>query len=198
LKDGRISLYRMIPPPDHPTDFVARLLPQDSNDGGFDIFTDLLPQIVYSLQNMEFFHHAEKRLLCDRGILPAAIVRDATLQLSADEERHVDRERAGATRDRYVDLLERRGIVGREGVDAGHEEMGARGGRLGSLPTRLVVFIVRGEALVNRGWAGKVSGGSIESVPPEVLDADILGKRQSPRDTVWILQNDLGHALSDR
>ena len=39
---------------------------------------------------MEFFHHAEKRLLCDRGILPAAIVRDATLQLSADEERHVD------------------------------------------------------------------------------------------------------------
>jgi len=58
--------------------------------GGFDIFTDLLPQIVYSLQNMEFFHHAEKRLLCDRGILPSAIVRDATLQLSSDEERHVD------------------------------------------------------------------------------------------------------------
>jgi 4-hydroxy-tetrahydrodipicolinate synthase len=58
--------------------------------GGFDIFTEVLPQIVYSLQNMEFFHHAEKRLLCDRGILPAAIVRDATLQLSVDEERHVD------------------------------------------------------------------------------------------------------------
>jgi dihydrodipicolinate synthase/N-acetylneuraminate lyase len=71
-------------------------------NGGFDIFTDILPQIVYSLQNMEFFHHAEKRLLCDRGILPAAIVRDATLQLSADEECHVD-----LLNQRVLRLLER-------------------------------------------------------------------------------------------
>lgn len=42
LKDGRISLYRMIPPPDHPTDFVARMLPQDTNDGGFDTIADNL------------------------------------------------------------------------------------------------------------------------------------------------------------
>ena len=42
LKDGRISLYRMLPPPDHPTDFVARMLPQDTNDGGFDTIADNL------------------------------------------------------------------------------------------------------------------------------------------------------------
>ncbi|MBI3822871.1 MAG: DUF1592 domain-containing protein [Planctomycetes bacterium] len=42
LKDGRISLYRMIPPPEHPTDFVARMLPQDTNDGGFDTIADNL------------------------------------------------------------------------------------------------------------------------------------------------------------
>jgi mono/diheme cytochrome c family protein len=42
LKDGRISLYRMIPPPDHPCDFVARILPQDTNDGGFDTIADNL------------------------------------------------------------------------------------------------------------------------------------------------------------
>ncbi len=42
IKDGRISLYRMIPPPEHATDFVARMLPQDTNDGGFDTIADNL------------------------------------------------------------------------------------------------------------------------------------------------------------
>lgn len=42
LKDGRISLYRMIPPPEHPTDFVARMLPQETSDGGFDTIADNL------------------------------------------------------------------------------------------------------------------------------------------------------------
>jgi 4-hydroxy-tetrahydrodipicolinate synthase len=73
--------------------------------GGFDIFAEILPQIVYSLQNMEFFHHAEKQLLCDRGVLPAAIVRDATLQLSADEKCHVD-----FLNQRVLRLLDRLGM----------------------------------------------------------------------------------------
>ena len=42
LKDGRIRLYRMLPPPDHPCDFVPRMLPQDTNDGGFDTIADNL------------------------------------------------------------------------------------------------------------------------------------------------------------
>jgi hypothetical protein len=42
LKDGRISLYLMIPPREHPTDFVARMLPQDTNNGGFDTIADNL------------------------------------------------------------------------------------------------------------------------------------------------------------
>jgi mono/diheme cytochrome c family protein len=42
LKDGRISLYRMFPPPDDPTQFVARFLPQDTNDGGFDTLAESL------------------------------------------------------------------------------------------------------------------------------------------------------------
>ena len=74
-------------------------------DGGFDIFTEILPQIVYSLQNLEFFHHAEKQLLCDRGVLPAAIVRDATLQLSADEKCHLD-----FLNQRVLRLLDRLGM----------------------------------------------------------------------------------------
>lgn len=42
LKDGRISLYRMFPPPDHPTQFVTRFLPQDTSDGGFDTLAENL------------------------------------------------------------------------------------------------------------------------------------------------------------
>lgn len=40
LKDGRISLYNMFPPPEHPTKFVTRFLPQDTNDGGFDTLAE--------------------------------------------------------------------------------------------------------------------------------------------------------------
>jgi dihydrodipicolinate synthase/N-acetylneuraminate lyase len=72
----------------------------------FDVFADVLPQIVYSLQNMEFFHHAEKLLLVARGVLPNALVRDATLQLNADERRHVDFLNA-----RVLRLLDRMGLA---------------------------------------------------------------------------------------
>lgn len=41
-----------------------------------EIHTAILPQIVYSLQNMELFHHAEKRLLAARGLLQSTVVRD--------------------------------------------------------------------------------------------------------------------------
>lgn len=35
--DGTVNLYQaIIPPPEHPCAFVARFLPQDTNDGGFD------------------------------------------------------------------------------------------------------------------------------------------------------------------
>jgi 4-hydroxy-tetrahydrodipicolinate synthase len=56
----------------------------------FDLFSEALPQIVYSLQNMEFFHHAEKALLQARGALSNAVVRDATLRLNEDEKRHLE------------------------------------------------------------------------------------------------------------
>lgn len=47
--------------------------------GAFEVFQGVLPQIVFSLQHMELFHHAEKRLLECRGILPTAVVREASL-----------------------------------------------------------------------------------------------------------------------
>jgi 4-hydroxy-tetrahydrodipicolinate synthase len=68
----------------------------------FDVFSQVLPQIVYSLQNMELFHHAEKSLLCARGILSTPVVREATLQLTSGEREHLD-----FLNGRIVSLLER-------------------------------------------------------------------------------------------
>lgn len=41
----------------------------------FALFESVLPQIVFSLQNMEFFHYAEKHLLVARGVLDHARTR---------------------------------------------------------------------------------------------------------------------------
>ncbi len=62
---------------------------QDFNSA-YETFMHVCPQIVYSLQSMELFHHAEKRLLQARGILQNAFVRQANIQLAEDEVRHID------------------------------------------------------------------------------------------------------------
>jgi 2-keto-3-deoxy-L-arabinonate dehydratase len=56
-----------------------------------DLFERLLPFIHYSLQNMEVFHHCEKRLLHARGLLPHTVVREARLELGPTETAHIDR-----------------------------------------------------------------------------------------------------------
>jgi 4-hydroxy-tetrahydrodipicolinate synthase len=56
----------------------------------YAIFAEVLPQIAYSLQHMELFHHAEKRLLESRGILETTHVRDAGMQLRASDAEHID------------------------------------------------------------------------------------------------------------
>ncbi|MEO6283362.1 MAG: dihydrodipicolinate synthase family protein [Dyadobacter sp.] len=43
----------------------------------FDLFEKVMPQIFFSLQNMELFHYAEKELLMARGILKNSIARKA-------------------------------------------------------------------------------------------------------------------------
>ncbi len=59
-------------------------------DAAYEVFGGLLPQIVYSLQSLEFFHHAEKALLVARGVLPAANVRDATLTVPEIDRAHIE------------------------------------------------------------------------------------------------------------
>ena len=54
------------------------------------IFSRVLPQISFSLVNMEVFHHAEKRLLRARGILKCASVREPTVALPELYEQYID------------------------------------------------------------------------------------------------------------
>jgi dihydrodipicolinate synthase/N-acetylneuraminate lyase len=59
-------------------------------DSAYDLFKEILPQITFSLQSLEFFHHAEKALLVSRGVLPHAYVRDATLTLNETDRSHIE------------------------------------------------------------------------------------------------------------
>jgi len=70
--------------------------------GAYKIHEAVLPQIVMSLQHMELFHHAEKRLLVARGILPGAAVRQLTLQL----DRHTE-DRISFLNEQILTLLRR-------------------------------------------------------------------------------------------
>jgi len=56
----------------------------------FRLFQRVLPQIVFSLQNIELFHHAEKLLLQARGILRETNVRDAGLELNESDKAHIE------------------------------------------------------------------------------------------------------------
>jgi dihydrodipicolinate synthase/N-acetylneuraminate lyase len=48
---------------------VFTLRQKGENEKAFEIFERVMPQIFFSLQNMELFHYAEKELLMARGIL---------------------------------------------------------------------------------------------------------------------------------
>jgi dihydrodipicolinate synthase/N-acetylneuraminate lyase len=81
---------------------VFRLLRESKRDEACDIFQVVLPQITYGLQNMEFYHHAEKRLLRARGILGSVKVRELSMELSGREREQID-----LLNSRVVSLLDR-------------------------------------------------------------------------------------------
>lgn len=58
-------------------------------DDAYELFQGVLPQISYSLQSLEFFHHAEKALLASRGVLTNTSVRDATLTVDEIDRKHI-------------------------------------------------------------------------------------------------------------
>jgi len=62
----------------------------DRFEEALDLFQIVLPQLVFSLQNMELFLHIDKQLLSARGVLPeeSTHVRRPTWTPSTDEREH--------------------------------------------------------------------------------------------------------------
>jgi len=56
---------------------VFSLRKSGANEKAFELFEKVMPQIFFSLQNMELFHYAEKELLMARGVLTNSIARKA-------------------------------------------------------------------------------------------------------------------------
>ncbi len=55
----------------------------------FDLFEKVMPQIFFSLQNMELFHYAEKELLIARGVLSNSVVRKAAYKPDAATKAYI-------------------------------------------------------------------------------------------------------------
>lgn len=55
----------------------------------FELFERVMPQIFFSLQNMELFHYAEKELLIARGVLKNSIARKAAYIPDASSVKYI-------------------------------------------------------------------------------------------------------------
>ena len=85
---------------------VFRLASQGRPCEAYDVFQQVLPQIVFSLQHLELFHHAEKMLLQARGVLDATRVRDAGMALPPRHAEHIR-----FLNERLLALLDRLGMA---------------------------------------------------------------------------------------
>lgn len=68
---------------------VFKLVEEGCMDEAYQIFQTVMPQIVFSLQNIELLHHVEKQLLMARGVINEAVVRDAGLELNPHDREHI-------------------------------------------------------------------------------------------------------------
>jgi 4-hydroxy-tetrahydrodipicolinate synthase len=69
--------------------YVFRLTEQGSKGEAYEIFRSVLPQITFSLQNVELLHRTEKALLWARGIMKTPVVREAKLELDHHDLEHI-------------------------------------------------------------------------------------------------------------
>jgi hypothetical protein len=95
---------------------VFQLATQSDLVSAYEIHAKVLPQISFSLQHIELFHHAEKRLLVARDILPSAVVRPLTLQLDRNTE-----DRIAFLNGRILALLDQLDLPHRPSLLPSHE-----------------------------------------------------------------------------
>lgn len=71
-------------------DRVFRLRQAGKAQEAFEIFRVLCPYILFSLQNIELFHHLDKRFLQHRGVLRKPNVREVTIEPDARTLQYAD------------------------------------------------------------------------------------------------------------
>lgn len=71
-------------------DRVYRLRRSGEDDEAFDIFSAIMPYILFTLQNLELFLHTDKKLLVARGLLRGAHVREATIRVDPSSAAYGD------------------------------------------------------------------------------------------------------------
>ena len=68
---------------------IFTLRKNGDNEKAFNLFEKVMPQIFFSLQNMELFHYMEKELLVARGVLKNSVVRKAAYKPDASTVAYV-------------------------------------------------------------------------------------------------------------
>ena len=68
---------------------VFLLRKEGNHEKAFDLFEKVMPQIFFSLQNMELFHYAEKELLVARGVLSNSVARKAAYKPDASTAAYI-------------------------------------------------------------------------------------------------------------
>jgi dihydrodipicolinate synthase/N-acetylneuraminate lyase len=68
---------------------IFTLRKKGENEKAFDLFEKVMPQIFFSLQNLELFHYAEKELLIARGVLTNSVARKATYAPDASTKAYI-------------------------------------------------------------------------------------------------------------
>lgn len=94
-------------------EFVWRSARRGDSEGAYSAFVGVLPQITFSLQSLEFFHHAEKALLTARGVLPNATVREATLTVGPYDRSHIE-----FLNRKILELVDHLGLGNREKIQS--------------------------------------------------------------------------------
>jgi dihydrodipicolinate synthase/N-acetylneuraminate lyase len=68
---------------------VFNLRKSGEHTKAFELFEKVMPQIFFSLQNMELFHYAEKELLIARGVLDNSVARKAAYKPDASTKAYI-------------------------------------------------------------------------------------------------------------
>jgi hypothetical protein len=69
------------------------------------LFSAISPYLSLSLQNLEMFHHVEKRFAVRRGIMKSSVVRSVSIDLDEYQEKYLE-----LVLDETCDVLEKYGL----------------------------------------------------------------------------------------